>query len=297
MSRRTEIQVGATVLVAVAIVLWGVTWLKEFSVARRVHVWTVRFPETGGLGKSDEVQVNGIRKGAVEDMQLQGDHVIVKLALESDVTLTDDSRVSIRNVGMMGEKVIAVDLRPTGRAYTARDTIPGIYELGLPEVLAQMGSTLDMVRQLTEHLHQMSEDVDKSGDLRRTVKNFAETSDELKRAVDENRAALRVTLDNFAAASRAAKSVTADREAEIKKALDDFSQAAARLNALAGRLDSLRSSVSSVAGKLDRGDGTLGKLVNDQKLYDDLNASVRTLNALVEDIKKNPKKYLHVSIF
>ena len=54
-----EIQVGVTVLVALAILLLGVTWLKEFSLARKVRVWTVAFPQTGGLSSSDEVQVNG----------------------------------------------------------------------------------------------------------------------------------------------------------------------------------------------------------------------------------------------
>src|SRR5580765_7997066 len=127
-SRRTEIQVGLTVLVALAVLLWGVTWLRDMSLQRKVHVWHVRFPQTGGLSASDEVQVNGMRKGDVAGVKLQGDHVIVDLALDTDVRLTTDSRVAIRNVGMMGEKVIAVDLRSSGVEYATRDTIQGIYE-------------------------------------------------------------------------------------------------------------------------------------------------------------------------
>lgn len=297
MSRRVEIQVGLTVLVAVAILLWGVTWLKEFSVARRVRIWTVEFPRTGGLGKSDEVQVNGIRKGAVEDMVLAGDHVIVRLALASDVTPTTDSRVAIRNVGLMGEKVIAVDLRTTGRPYTERDTIRGEYELGIPEVIAQLGGTLDTIVQLTDHLHQISETLSRTGDLEKTVKNFAQTSVDLRQAVAENRAALRTTMDNFEAASRTARSLTADREETLRRAVDDFASAAGKMDALASRLDSLRVVIARVSRRVDRGEGTLGKLVNDDRLYQDLNHSVQSLRSLVEDIRKNPKKYLHLSIF
>ncbi|MEY4373998.1 MAG: hypothetical protein RL760_164, partial [Candidatus Eisenbacteria bacterium] len=65
MSRRTEIQVGITVLAALGITLWGVTWLKEMSLSRKVRQWHVTFPQTGGLATSDEVQVNGLRKGNV----------------------------------------------------------------------------------------------------------------------------------------------------------------------------------------------------------------------------------------
>ena len=65
--------------------------------------------------------------------------MIVDLALSHDVVLTRDSRVAIRNVGLMGEKVIAVDLRPSGEVYSTRDTIVGEFEPGMPEVLASLG--------------------------------------------------------------------------------------------------------------------------------------------------------------
>ena len=63
MSRRTEIQVGVTVLVAIAILITGVAWLKDYTLQRETRVYNVTFPQAGGLSASDEVQVNGIRKG------------------------------------------------------------------------------------------------------------------------------------------------------------------------------------------------------------------------------------------
>ncbi|MBK7368079.1 MAG: MCE family protein [Candidatus Eisenbacteria bacterium] len=92
MSRRTEVQVGITVLVALVTLLWGVTYLKDLTLQRKVTVWKVRFPQTGGLGPSDEVQVNGIRKGLVTKIELAGDAVFVDLGLDSDVKLTSDSK-------------------------------------------------------------------------------------------------------------------------------------------------------------------------------------------------------------
>jgi len=65
LSRKTEIEVGITVLVAIVILIMGVTWLKELSIASKVRIWTVTFPQSGGLAASDEVRVNGIRKGTV----------------------------------------------------------------------------------------------------------------------------------------------------------------------------------------------------------------------------------------
>lgn len=292
-----EIQVGVTVLVALGILLLGVTWLKDFSLARKVRVWTVSFPQTGGLSSSDEVQVNGLRKGAVSDVALAGDHVIVRLALAHEITLTTDSRVAIRNVGLMGEKVIAVDLRTTGQPYTDRDTIPGVYEKGIPEVMGELGGTIEAVTRIADQVGALAEAMNRDGNFAETVKNFRATSLELRDAVKENRATLRQTLSDFSAAARTAKGLTTDREAELRRTLDEFSVAAANLNRLSGRLDSLRASLQVVTDKVGSGEGTLGKLVHDEALYRDVKQSVQSLNALIADIKKNPKKYLHVSVF
>jgi len=292
-----EIQVGLTVLVALAVTLWGVTWLKEFSLARKVRVWYVTFPQTGGLSSSDEVQVNGLRKGSVGRVALVEDHVVVDVALASDIVLTSDCKVAVRNVGLMGEKVIAVDLRASGTPYTARDTIPGIYELGVPEVMAQMGGTVEAITSLATQLKQLADVLERSGSLDKTLSNFHETSEQLRKAVAENRAMLDETLRNLNAASRTAKSLTTDREAQLARTLDSFERSAAGMERLTARLDSLRGSLQSVSGKIDRGDGSLGRLVNDPKLYDDARESVSQLKALIADIKKNPKKYVHLSIF
>ena len=295
--RKQEIQVGITLLVAAGVLLWGVTWLKEFSLASKTRVWHVRFPQTGGLGESDEVQVNGIRKGSVQKMRLMGDWVLVDLALDDDITLTRDSQVAIRNVGLMGEKVIGVDIKMTGGAWTKNDTIPGVYEKGMGEVMAELGNITGTAQALTDQLQAITASLNKNGDLAGSMRNVREMSEELKLTVRSNRRLLEETLANFAAASKTTKSLTADREAQLKKTMDDFSSTAAKLDRFAGRLDSLRASVQNVTSKIDRGEGSLGKLVNDDKLYTEARASVESLKALINDVKANPKKYLKLEVF
>jgi phospholipid/cholesterol/gamma-HCH transport system substrate-binding protein len=297
LSRKTEIQVGITVLGALAILIVGVVWLKDYSMHRNQGVWHVRFQQTGGLAASDEVQVNGMRKGAVSSMKLEGDHVIVDLALDKEVQLTRDSRVAIRNVGLMGEKVIAIDLTTTGGVYPKGEIIPGVYELGVPEVMASMGSAVDNVNKITAQLSRIADAMGQNGDLATAVQNFRITSENLKAAVQENRVALKSTLSDFAAVSKTARGLTTDKEAQLRATLDNFSKAAENLNLVAGRLDSLRSSLQVITSRVEHGQGTLGKLVNDDRVYKDLNASILALRLLIEDIKANPKKYLKFSMF
>ena len=93
------------------------------------------------------------------------------------------------------------------------------------------------------------------------------------------------------------RTLTTDREAQLRHTLDSFERSAASMERLTMQLDSVRASLQNVSGKVDRGEGTLGKLVNDDKLYNDARQSVTSLHQLIEDIKKNPKKYLNLKVF
>jgi len=297
LSRRTEIQVGVTVLVAIAILIVGVAWLKDYTLHRDTRIYKVTFPQAGGLSASDEVQVNGIRKGEVKSMRLAGDHVEVELRLSNDVQLTTDSRVAIQNVGLMGEKVIGVNLRTTGRPYGPDDTIEGIYESSPAELMGSLGGTAESISLVSQQFRQLADSLRTNNRVSNTILNFSRASEELRAAVAENRVLLRETLENVSAASGTAKRLTTGREQQIKQALDHFSSAAEKLDHVSGRLDSLRSVLQVLANRVEGGQGTLGKLVRDEKLYNDLNTSVASLKELIEDVKTHPKKYLKLSIF
>lgn len=296
MSRATEIRVGLTVVLGIAILIVGIMELSNVAKTRLMRIWHVRFVQTGGLGSGDEVQVNGIRKGAVRRMALVEDGVNIDLALSREIQLTHDCRVSIRNHGLMGEKVIAVDLRAGGEPYSTRDTIPGEFEPGMPEVLASLGVAVNGIRSLAVELDSLSTSLGRGG-IATTVQNFRKTSEELRLSVEENRTQLREALADFAATARSTRSITSEREGQIRKTLDHFAAAAENMDRLSTRLDSLRTALQSVAGKLDRGQGTLGRLVNDERLYADLSASVKSLKILIDDVRANPQKYFRFSVF
>jgi phospholipid/cholesterol/gamma-HCH transport system substrate-binding protein len=165
------------------------------------------------------------------------------------------------------------------------------------EVIGHLGTTVDAVNSLSTQLERLASSVSAEWRLQSTIHNFSATSEELRLAVSENRALLRSTMENFAAASKTAKNLTTDREAELRKSLDNFSSAAEKFDDLTERLDSLRVVIHRLASRIDQGEGTMGKLVQDDRLYTDLSATVQSLRALIEDVKANPKKYFKVSVF
>src|SRR5258708_9187927 len=117
-SRNAEIAVGVTVILAVGLVVWSVTFLRQVRLAEGTRMWRARFADVGGLAQDDPVTVNGVKKGAVRDMHLApGGRVIVEFRMPKDVALVRGDRVFVRNVGLMGEKFIPVDPGPGPPAY------------------------------------------------------------------------------------------------------------------------------------------------------------------------------------
>jgi phospholipid/cholesterol/gamma-HCH transport system substrate-binding protein len=197
----------------------------------------------------------------------------------------------------MGEKVVAVTLHEGGRPLAPRDTIVGEFQQGVPEVMAELGKSVDAMSAIARQVKKLAETLEKEGDFSRTVRNFNETSEELKLTVHENRLLLRSTMQDLSAAAHTAKGVTTDKEAQWRHTLDELSQAAENMNRLSVRLDSLRGTVQDVASRVDSGQGTIGRLVNDDSLYVQVRNTTASLQALIDDIRKNPKKYVKLSIF
>lgn len=297
MKRATELKVGIMVIVGIAMLLAGIAWLGQWWGRAGTQKWLVRFEQAGGLQDGAEVQVNGIRSGLVEGIRLEGNDVLVGMMLDQDITLTSSDRVSIRNVGLMGDKVLFVTYYGTGAQLSPKDTLPGIFEKGMGEVMAEVGNATGGFQAISNQLDSIAVAMNRNGGIARTVDDMQRTASLLRSMVEDNRASLDLTLRNFSQASATTRDIVVSREAQLKEAMDDFARAADNFERLSSRLDSLRASVQSVASKVDEGDGTLGRLVNDRKLYADLNASVQEIKRLIEDVKANPRKYFKFSVF
>jgi phospholipid/cholesterol/gamma-HCH transport system substrate-binding protein len=297
-SRNTEIWVGITVLLALGLVIWSVTFLREVRLARTTQHWLARFPEVGGLATDDPISVNGVKKGAVKEIRLARGEVVVDFLLERDITLTSESRVHVRNVGLMGEKFIAIDLGAGGRPLVpARDTVRGVYESGIPEVVSQMAVALRSLDQLSTSVDRVIILAEENNTLRHSLANFEAASRELRASIASTRGDFQAGARDFAAAAEAGRRIAESNEERVARTLDDVSASSKKLDAALERADSLAAVLERVARKIDSGQSTAAKLVNERQLYDDLRASAREFQALARDIRTNPKKYFNVSVF
>jgi phospholipid/cholesterol/gamma-HCH transport system substrate-binding protein len=295
--RNTEIRVGIAVIGALALVIFGVTWLSDARLARRRHVYNVRFSEVGGLASGDPVTVNGVKMGKVLDITLRPGGVNVAFAVDRGVRITRRSSVIVRNTGLMGEKFIAIDLAEDGPVYATRDTILGYYETGVPEVISQMGDALHSLQRVSDQVDRLLALAEERGTLRKTLHNMEGASVDFQATIAENREDLRQTAVNLREVSQQLRTMVEQKGPVVSRTADRLDYTTSRADTLITRLGVAADRFASLAEKADSDSSTVGRLLRDPELYDQMQSSVRELNELVRDIKDNPHKYLKFSLF
>jgi phospholipid/cholesterol/gamma-HCH transport system substrate-binding protein len=295
-SRTAAIQVGIASLVALVALILGVVWLKEYRVGQKKTYFTARFEEVGSLAEGDPVAVRGVKKGAVTKITLEDQGVRVEFDLQRDVVLHPDVQLRVTNKGFLGEKFLALDPGVAPGVYDRAKPIPGRFQSGVPEVIAGAGDLIIEATELSSRLNLMLDALDPAT-IERAAKNMEHATTRLSKTVDENESDLREAIKEFRSAAKKLNSIATTNEAEVTSSIKDFGTASRRLSSLSEQLSSTATSLDRVVQRMDRGEGSLGKAIQDSTLYQEMKETLRNTNELVKDIKQNPKRYLKMSLF
>ena len=296
-SKSTELKVGVVVLLACAILVFGLIWVKGIRFDHTRYKYSVIFPNVGSLEVGDPVCVSGVPQGKVEKIKLYQGDVLVTFNLTTDVVLKKDAQFTIMNVGLMGERFIAVK---TGYSDTLLDLahpIRGDYDTGIPEVMGKMGEMINQINKLTGHLEAVVGTQSSQDALIKTIENLKEITQKMKGLLSRNEKRFDQTLKDLSYASSELKKIVADNKDKLQSTVDNFGSASEKLDNITTTLDSLSISLKNLSTKIESGEGTLGQLVNDTTLYEQIKKTTQDVDSLILDIKRHPKKYLKFSIF
>ncbi|HYQ96613.1 MAG TPA: MlaD family protein [Candidatus Eisenbacteria bacterium] len=295
-SRRAAIQVGVTGLVALALLLIGIAWIKDYRLGQKKKLLVAQFEEVGNLSEGDPVSVRGVKKGVVRQVKLLDKGVRVEFELDREVVLHPDAMIRIANIGFMGEKFLALDPGTAPGRFDMAKSIPGRFQSGVPEVISGAGDLITQATELSSRLNEFLDAVDPAT-MERTSKNLEKVSASLSKAVDRNQEDLRQAVLDFKDAAHQIKTIASTNSEQIGTSIRDFGTASRRLTELSEKLTVTAESLQRVVGRLDSREGSLGKAIADSTLYDELRETLRNTNDLVKDIKKNPRRYIKIGIF
>lgn len=288
-----EVASGVAIFLAFIILIAGFLFLKNTLFETGTYTLLIEFNDITGLEPADMVSVSGLRIGKVDDFELRGLKVFVTISISPDVQLPTDSHAQIKSLGMVGEKFI--DIRPGTSTNFLKDgdTLQGKSVSDFSDLTGSAEGLMLQAEELLGNIKIAFENIfDAQGqaDLKETLAHLRN----LAATLNNNSGHIAKTLMNIDSLSTNLSEILSARRGEVESSIKNFSEASNRLEGLTSKMDKSMTSVQSLLAKIENEEGSVGKVIAKDDLYNDLRHLTAELDTLVQDLKKRPQKYLNL---
>lgn len=302
MKRSREVKTAVLAIGSILLFIFGYSFLKGTNLLDKDRTFYVTYDNVQGLAKASPVTINGLMVGKVKDIVFlnQKGKLLVSFSIrKSDFKFSKNSLVRIYSSSLLGDKSL------------------GIYPQYDPENMAVSGDTLvgsvedDMLVAVTKAL----------GPLEKKVNNTLTTLDVLLHSISDvldpktrvnlqqTIANLNTTMESLNGASNSLNTLLQDNTTKLNNTFTNLDKMATNFNSLSDSLSKLETGklftelqnvvtrFDTITSALENGEGSMGQLLKDEQLYQNLKGASKQLDELLEDVKLNPKRYIHISVF
>jgi phospholipid/cholesterol/gamma-HCH transport system substrate-binding protein len=296
--KNRELWVGLFVILGVGLIMTLLFTLTDAAMFRGRYIVTTHLPNAGGIRKGDPVQMRGVNIGRIQRFSISNEDVALRLEIEGEYEVPSDSKVELTSAGLLGGMVARVvpgtASTMAGNGAVLQGTMP-------PQIMDEANNIADQAKKVLTRAQALLSDKTVGG-IETSTQELSGLLKELSAVATEQRRELKTLTTSLRATSANLEKATSGPELERTiKRLDTLSQKA---EVSFQSLERGTHSLEEVMGRIERGEGSLGKLSKDEALYTSLNKTVENLNGastdlreLLQDLKKNPKRYVKLSLF
>ncbi|MFA5329994.1 MAG: MlaD family protein [Prolixibacteraceae bacterium] len=306
-------KLGVMVLATLAILVWGINYLKGIDLLKKSSNYYVVYDKIDGLLKSSTITINGYQVGQVTGISFMSDYsgrLLVTLSLQGNFKIAKGSTARIVSSDIMGTKSVKLEIVHSGEYYQPNDTIPGSIESDLKEqvsmqvlplkkkaeeLIASLDSAMTVVtyvfnQKTRENLAESFENINK------TVANIESASAELNKIMGDGK--INSIVNNVDSITNSIKQ-NSGNISNIIKNMSALSDSLSKLNVspVFAQIHSSIAGIDTIIQKLNMPTSSAGLLLNDPALYQNLNSLAGSLDLLLKDVRNNPKRYVHFSAF
>ncbi|CAI8237601.1 MAG: Uncharacterised protein [Flavobacteriaceae bacterium] len=296
-----EIKTAALVIGGILLFIYGFSYLKGKSIFKDTKTLYTVYDEVEGLIPGAKVTINGLSIGKISNIDFlpSTTKILVTMDVRKELNFSKESAAMLYEVGLIGGKAISIVPKfDNNKTIQSGDTLrseikPSFTDLinrQIEPLQIKIESMLTSADSLFVGVSNVL-DSDTQANLKNTLENLSVTMENLNNAslaahniLAQNQEQLNATFVNIKDTSENLKSITDSiSSAEISRSINQFSKTVAGLN--------------TIVSAIDAGEGTAGKLIRDEALYDNLRAATKELELLMRDLKNHPKRYVHFSLF
>jgi phospholipid/cholesterol/gamma-HCH transport system substrate-binding protein len=299
-----EIKVGLLAVVALVALAVGFNFLRGSNILSSNKTYYAVYPKVDGLNVGALVVLNGIKVGQVKNLELQPENnnsIRASLELDKGIVVGDSTKAGLSG-SLLGSKTITLLLGKNSKEYHGGETLTTTTAISITDIVqARATVLLDTVNSTLSHINGFL-NKDAQTNIQGTLVGARQSTEALQNLIAANQANINQITRNLAQMSAALNKSTAklDRIANNFTQLSDSLKSApigSTMRNLNATMTEAQTSLKGVSTALTDKKGSLGKLINDTLLYNNLNATAASSNALISDMKENPKRYVHFSVF
>ncbi len=303
MNFNREFKIGLIAVITIAIFIWLFNFLKGKNILSSASYYYAVYDEIGGLEEASPVYYKGYKVGIVEDIRfLKGhpDKLLVEYTVDNKVKIPTHSKAVIYGADLLGTKAIKLIFSKENEFHQRKDTLIAELEGDLQtrlsnEIMPLKAKAENLISNIDSIVHVVN---NSRSSLRHLIVNLENSSEDLEFLMESEKDRLSAIVGN-------AKSITDNIEnnnEQISTILNNFadvsdSLAAANFKQTLNEAEETLSALSDITNKINKGEGSIGLLVNNDSLYNNLNTLSYDLDQLIIDLNKNPKRYVHFSLF
>ncbi len=309
MKIKNETKVGILAAFSIALLIIGYNFLKGNSIFSNETILYARYSQVDGLAVSKPVLINGYQIGRVAALELQPDATIkATLKINGKYEIPKNTIARLEGTDLLGSKAIVLTLGNEKNFAEDGDYLQTNVEKGLMEtfqpvqkkaeaIIAKMDSILSSVNTILNP--NLQKNIDRSfTSIAGTLSSLEATSKKVDALVGSESSKLSAILSNVEAITANFKNNGTKIDAVMNN-LNTVTDKVAALNfeQTVNNANKAMTDLQAIIADVKSGKGTLGALINDRQMYDNLNNSAKNLDALMIDLKANPKRYVHFSVF
>lgn len=285
-------KIGALTLIALFLLYFGLNYLKGFNVFKRANVYYAAFPEVKNVNIASPVLVNGYKVGVVKSLSFDyknGRSIVVGIDLESEYRMPKGSHLAIHQTALSGAELRIIQGDPRDGYLNPGDTIRSETPDDIMSVTSNkiVPSVVNMMPKVDSVIVGLANMVN-NPNLAVMMENMAATAQRLNRLT----ASLDKSIGTQLPAVMANTRTITDNVAMLSEELKPL-----KLEALMAELQATSENLRSFSDQIRNSNGSLGMLLNDKSLYMRLDSMASSADALLRDLKANPKRYVHFSVF
>jgi len=297
-----ESKVGVLVAIAIAILAIGYNFMKGEDIFTSSNEYYGKYKKIEGLFKSNPVLINGYKVGSVSSVQMNNEtlELTVGVIVSEDIKIPKNSIMKIVNNDMIGSKAVEIIFGDSKEVAKNGDFFTAQQDQGIAQAVSGVLTPITQsVNSVLGNMDTAIAGVDLRGTLRDAslaLRSFKETADKLNKLLDGKDAQITNILNDVEKTTSGLGGLTPKIDTillELDKTAKDLNQI--EFNQLASQINTLSEELSKTTVAINQKDGSLGMLVHDKSLYDNLDSSLSQLKSLLKDIEKYPRRYTGIT--